>query len=103
MDFIKKIATAGLGAVLLTEEKIKEVVDDLVKKGEMSELEGKSTVKDILNKIDENKKFIEDKIVEHFEVLMKKANIAAPSDIQKLEKRIEKLESLLKEKNKETK
>ncbi|MBI5207200.1 MAG: hypothetical protein HY934_05350 [Candidatus Firestonebacteria bacterium] len=103
MDFIKKMMSAGLGAMIMTEEKINETIDELVKKGELSEKDGKSVLKDIMDRMEENKKFIEDKITEQFEKLFKKANIVTTEDFEKLEKRIEKLENLLREKNKESK
>ncbi len=99
MDFLKKTISAGLGAIILTEEKIKETVDELVKKGEVSNEESKSVAKEILDRVNENKKFVTDKVTEEFDKFVKKANIATTGDLEKLEKRIEKLESLLKEKN----
>ncbi len=98
MDLIKKAIYFGLGAVLLTEEKVKETLDDLVKKGELSKEDSKTMVKEVLERAKENKKIIEEKITEELEKFIKKANIATNSELQNLEKRIENLENLLKEK-----
>ncbi len=92
MDLIKKFIMAGLGAAALTEEKVSKIVDELVKKGEISEQEGKGAVKGILGQVEDNKKFVEEKIQEHMDIFLKKAKIATLADLEKLEKRIEKLE-----------
>ncbi|MDD5773155.1 MAG: polyhydroxyalkanoate synthesis regulator [bacterium] len=92
MDMVKKLIMAGLGAAALTEEKVSKIVDELVKKGEISEHEGKGAVKGILSQVEENKKFVEEKIQEHMDIFLKKAKIATLADVEKLEKRIEKLE-----------
>lgn len=98
MDVIKKLLMAGLGVAALTEEKVSKVVDELVKKGEISEKEGEGAVKSILNHVDDNKKFVEEKIQEHMDKFLKKAKIATLEDMEKLAKRIEKLEALNKNK-----
>ena len=41
MDFIKKSMLAGIGLAALTREKAEKTVDDLIKKGEMTEKEGR--------------------------------------------------------------
>ncbi len=53
MDFtdgIKKIFLAGVGAVATTAEKSKEVVDDLVKKGELTVEQGKQLNEELKHK-----------------------------------------------------
>ncbi|MEW6087516.1 MAG: phasin family protein [bacterium] len=98
MDIVKKLFMAGLGVAALTEEKVSKIVDELVKKGEISEQEGKGAVKSLLSQVEENKKFVEEKIQEQLEQIFKKAKLATQQDIEKLEKRIEKLEAVLKNK-----
>lgn len=98
MDMIKKLFMAGLGVAALTEEKVSKIVDELVKKGEISEQEGKGAVKSLLGQVEDNKKFVEEKIQEHMDIFLKKAKIATMQDVEKLEKRIEKLEVALKNK-----
>lgn len=95
---IKKLFMAGLGVAALTEEKVSKVVEELVKKGEISEQESKGAAKSILNQVEDNKKFVEEKIKEHTDKFLKKAKIATIEDLEKLEKRIEKLENSSKNK-----
>ena len=45
-DSMKKILLAGIGAAATTAEKSKEILDDLVKKGELTVEQGKTFKKD---------------------------------------------------------
>ncbi len=95
LEYLKKIGLLGIGIAALTREKAEEIVDELVKKGELSSDEGKELVKDLLKKSEDQRKDLAKRI--DFEV--KKALnglVVSRSDIQKLEKRIEKLEARLK-------
>ncbi len=51
---LRKIFLAGVGAVAVTGEKSKEVIDDLVKKGELTVEEGKTLNEDIASKFEEH-------------------------------------------------
>ncbi len=53
-DGLRKIFLAGVGAVAVTGEKGKEIVDDLVKKGELTVEEGKTLNEDIASKFEEH-------------------------------------------------
>ena len=54
-DSMKKVILAGIGAVAKTTEKSKEVLDDLVKKGELTVEQGK-TLRDEMKRNAEEKK-----------------------------------------------
>ncbi len=56
MDFtegLKKIFLAGVGAVAMTAEKTQDVVDDLVKKGELTVEQGKALNEELKHKKEE--------------------------------------------------
>ena len=55
-DFFKKAINFGFGALLLTKENVEEIIDDLVKKGEIKTDEAKAQVKEIFNKVLSSKK-----------------------------------------------
>jgi polyhydroxyalkanoate synthesis regulator phasin len=50
LESIKKGFYTGLGLALITKEKAEELAKELVKKGELSEKEGKGFVEEILKK-----------------------------------------------------
>ena len=52
-DTIKNLLLAGVGAVAVTAEKSKEIVGELVKKGELTVEEGKSLNEELKRKADE--------------------------------------------------
>jgi polyhydroxyalkanoate synthesis regulator phasin len=72
-DDLKKIVLAGIGAVAATTEKSKQMLDELVKKGELTVEQGK-----ILN--EELKRNIQTKTKEH------DSNTAVPSIADQLDK-----------------
>lgn len=52
-DELKKLVLAGIGAVAMTAEKSKEIIDDLVKKGEVTVEEGKVLNEELSRKMKE--------------------------------------------------
>jgi polyhydroxyalkanoate synthesis regulator phasin len=49
-DWMKKMMLFGVGLAALTREKTEEFVKELVKKGELSEKEGKQLINDLVEK-----------------------------------------------------
>ena len=52
-DELKKFVLAGIGAVAITAEKGKEIIDELVKKGEITVTEGKHLNEELSRKMKE--------------------------------------------------
>jgi len=97
-DLIKKTILAGLGVASLTREKANKLVKDLVKEGEVSECEGSKFVKEILEKVEDNKKTIEKQVEKTVHGVLKKLNMPSRKDIVGLNSKIEKLDKKLSEK-----
>ncbi len=58
LDLLKKTYLVGLGFASLTREKVDEVVDELVKKGEVAEKDRKQVFEDLMARArDEQQKF----------------------------------------------
>jgi len=94
-DLIKKTILTGLGIASLTKEKAESLVKDLIKEGEVSEGEGPKLVKELLEKMEDNKKTMEKKIEKTVCDVLKKMNIPNRKDITDLSSKIEKLEKKL--------
>ena len=90
-DFIKKSMLVGMGLVAMTREKIEEVIDALVKKGELSEKEGKEMVDDLVEKSKSVKKDLEEKVEMIVTDILKKLNIPTREELTELKKKIDKL------------
>ncbi len=91
-DMLRKMGLFGIGVLSLTQEKIEEFTQEMIKKGEMSKEEGKKFVKDVLSEKEKQLKDMEEKINEKVKENLKKSGIVMKSDIETLEKKIEKLE-----------
>ncbi len=91
-DMLKKMGLFGIGVLSLTQEKIEEFTQEMVKKGEMSKDEGKKFVKDVLSEKENQLKDMEEKINERVREHIKKSGVVMKSDIETLERKIEKLE-----------
>lgn len=60
-DGLRKVFLAGIGALATTVEKSQEIVDDLVKKGELTVEQGKALNAELKHKIEEAKETSEAK------------------------------------------
>jgi len=92
IDIIKKALFLGIGAASVTREKVEEIVDELIKRGEVAKNERSQVVKDFLNKVEDQEKAVMKKIEQEVEKAVTKLNIATKKDIEKLEKKIATLE-----------
>ena len=90
LDLIKKSFFAGIGALALTEEKIHEVIDEFVQKGELSQKEGESLVNELQKVIDENKAKVTAMIDEHVKSLMEELNLVTKDDLAEMEQNLKK-------------
>lgn len=91
-DFIKRMMLFGIGLAAMTREKIEEFVNELVKKGEVSEKEGKEMVQELIDKSKKVRKDLEGKMEEVAAETLKKLHIPTRSELDDLKERIEKLE-----------
>ncbi len=94
-DMFKKMSLFGIGIVTLTQEKIEEFSQEMIKKGEISKEEGKKFVKEVLSEKEKQLKDIEEKINERVKENIKKSGVVMKSDITALERKIEKLEKTI--------
>lgn len=98
-DIIKKVMLTGVGLAAMTKDKVEELAGDLVKKGKLSEKDGRELVDDLLEKSEKAKKDLEKDIEKVVKNTMKKMNLARAEDLSNLTKQVEKLEQALKEKD----
>jgi polyhydroxyalkanoate synthesis regulator phasin len=96
IESLKKLGLLGIGAVAITEEKIREVVNELVEKGEMSVDEGKTLVHELLTEKKKQVQDFEEKISRDVQNAISKSNIASKDDVSRLEDKITELEETIK-------
>lgn len=93
IEMLKKTLLAGVGATVVTAEKVESALSDLVDRGRISADEAKETASKIAN---ESKKEFEEarsSLGELFEDLLEKANVASQRDFAALAARVAALEA----------
>lgn len=86
-DLVRNILLAGLGA----QEKIKESIDELVKKGELSESQGAKVIKEWTEKADRSTSELRGDISEIIAKTLEKMNIPTKEEFENLERKIQSL------------
>ncbi len=90
-DVIRNAMLAGFGI----QEKFKEFIDELVKKGELSESQGAKLFKDWTEKAGKTSDQLGKNISELITKTLEKMNLPTKDDIEKLEKEIQSLSNRL--------
>ena len=92
IESLKKVGLLGIGVLSITEEKIKQVVNELVEKGEMNKEEGKTLVHEILTEKKKQMQDFDEKISKDVQNAIGKSKIALKDDVSRLEDKITELE-----------
>ncbi len=95
-EMFRKMGLFGIGVISLTQEKLEEFTQEMIKKGEMSREEGKKFVREVLSEQEKQIKDVEDKINKKVKETFEKSGVVMKSDIEALERKIEELEKTVK-------
>jgi len=95
MDMFKRVFLAGVGALNLSRERAKAIVDELVKSGEVREKEGRILVNEMMKKAADVKDEVEATISKQMDSAYKRLNLASVDQLKKMERRIQELEKEL--------
>jgi polyhydroxyalkanoate synthesis regulator phasin len=93
-DFLKKGFYLGVGAFTLTKEKIEQVVDDLVHRGEEDNKDRADLVEEFMKRAQE----FEQELTEKIKKIIQNYGFASKKEVEQLKNRIEELEKKLVEK-----
>lgn len=97
VDILKKTYLATLGAFEMTKGKAEEIVDSLIKKGELKTGERSDAVIELMDKVEDNVKTFKDKVSSEVESKIGSMRMAKKSDLESLEAKVDSLiESLAK-------
>jgi len=94
-DFMRKSFMVGLGALSISKEKAETIVDDLVKRGEVTSEEAKKLVNDLVKRGEEQKEELTSTIRREMERFRFDIGLATNKDIERLEEKIRHLEERL--------
>jgi polyhydroxyalkanoate synthesis regulator phasin len=102
MDFLKKFTLASIGAVELTREKVEQMLDDLVKRGELTNDEKAEAIKNFVNKSIDSTDKIRQRTEEMFDKFSGRLSARINEQISQLSNRVEQLNIRLSELEKKT-
>ncbi len=94
-DLLKKAFSLGIGALLVSKDKIEEVVNELVKRGELGQEEGKNLVKELIEKGEASMHEVEGKIEKIVQSVTEKLNLPTRKELNELKSEIEQLKEKL--------
>ncbi len=94
-EFLRKSFLAGIGFLALTEEKFRKNIENFIKKGEITEKEGKDLIVKFKERYQDFLNDLEKKIDIQINNCINKAGLAKKSDLEKIEKRLKEIESKL--------
>jgi polyhydroxyalkanoate synthesis regulator phasin len=92
-NMLKKGLALGLGLAITSKEQAEKFVEELVKKGEMTQEESKGFVNELIQKGEEMQKELDEVINKRLNQLLGQWNVATKEEIQRLEQRIDQLEN----------
>ena len=92
-DLMKKGMLAGIGLALKTWDEVEEMVEEVQKKGEMSEVEGRKFFEDVQKKYEEAQTKLEKRVEKSVQAFLKKSNIVTADELKDLKKEIRELKS----------
>jgi polyhydroxyalkanoate synthesis regulator phasin len=92
LDYIRKMTLAGAGLAIMTTEKIQEIMEELVKKGEMTEKEAREAVSEFVEKSKQAKKDLEDKMEQMATSLLNRMNVPTHKELEEIKERLTRLE-----------
>ena len=95
LDLFRKAALAGIGALTLTEERARRLVDELVEQGRMSREEGEALVKDMAARVETSTSEWESRLRDMVQEVFRKMDLVPRKDLASLEEKVKALERRL--------
>lgn len=92
-DLLKRVLMLGIGTASLTKEKIEALVEELVKKGELTREEGREMVEKATARAREESTTIREKFSETYQDTLRTMGVATSDQVEELERRMTVLEA----------
>lgn len=90
-DIISKVINLGFGALIVTKENVEELIDEMVKKGEIRKEEAKAQVNELLKKVSSSKQEVVSMIEKIVENVLHKLDIPTRNELQQMQKKLEEI------------
>ena len=92
-DMLQRVFLLGVGAATLTIEKIQELVDELVKKGQLTKEEGEALLENAAERAREQSVSLKETASDTYQDTLRAMGIASREEIEELQHRISVLEA----------
>ena len=99
-EFLKKGYLIGLGLASLTREKVEEVVDELIRRGEIAEKDRPGAIEELIARAKEEQKKLTNTVKEGAQKVIAETGIPTRQQFEELIKRLDKLEHAVHSKKK---
>ncbi len=96
LEIVEKTLLTGIGAVALTQKKAEELIDDLKKRMNLTEEEGKNLLEKLRDAAKDNQKRLEEMAQNEVKKACDRAGVMTNEEFKKLQDKVEKLEKQLK-------
>ncbi len=94
-DLMKKSMLAGIGLALKTWDEVEEMVQDIQKKSEMSETDGRKFLDEARKRYEDAQGKLEKRVETAINDLLKKTNLVTADELKELKKEIRELKSVI--------
>lgn len=96
-ELLKKALYLGLGAVSLTEEKLRQMLDEMVAQGALGKKEGEELIKEFLQTASENRQKLQKLIEDRVKLVLQELSLVTKEELHQLTHRLEVLEKRVQE------
>ena len=95
LDLIRKSLETAIGGISSTQEKMKELADELVVKGHLTKKEGADLLTELKGTVKESRQKLSSLVEDQVRKVMKEMGVATVSEVKALKGKVEKLEKAL--------
>lgn len=96
LEILEKTLLTGIGAMALTQKKAEELIDDLKKRMNLTEEEGKNLLEKLRGAARDNQKKLEEMAQNEVKKACDRIGVVTAEEFEKLQSKVEKLEKQLK-------
>ena len=96
LEIVEKTLLTGIGAMALTQKKAEELIDDLKKRMNLTEDEGKNLLEKLRSAAKDNQKKLEEMAQDEITKACERVGVVTSEDFIKLQHKVEQLEKQLK-------
>ena len=100
LEIVEKTLLTGIGAVALTQKKAEELIDDLKKRMNLTEEEGKNLLDKLRDTAKDNQKKLEEMAQDEVKKACDRIGVVTAEEFKKLQRKVEQLEKQLKTQDK---